>query len=366
VEANVVRSTLADETNWASRVIAQRPTSPILNGLLIEAMTDNTLRLSAAGPSSSSSTTIEGEVIVPGSAVVPGKLLAAITHLLPQKPVSLKLDDTKLILSCGKSNFTIPTFPLDEYPALPQQPDQIGTITGEEFTEAVGQVAFAAAKDDVHPILTGVQIKCIDHELTLIATDRYRLAVKKVPWKGATREPFLLKARNLTEITKPAYPGMVQLSLDNSTTLFGVTAGTRRSTMTMLDNSNFPDVERLMPTDGSTSITFNIAEMVEAVKRVRLVMDRPNQPLRFTFGNDEVLLAAEGGPAASASETVAGQLEGERVIVAFNPDYLVEGLLALGDQTGRLQLNGPTRPVLLDAPADKSYNHVLMPVRVEN
>lgn len=363
MEAQVARSTLAEEVSWVSRVIPPRPSNLIHNGLLIEAE-GNYLRFSGSDGSSASTTTIEANGVTPGAVVVPGRLLAAIATSLPQKPVSIKLDGSKLAFTCGRSEFSLPTSPLEEYPKMPDQPDQIGILAGQEFSDSIWQVAFAAAKEDALHMLTGVQLRCTATDITLIATDRYRLAVKKVPWNGTAREPFLLRAKTLTEFSRPVSPNPVGLSLDPGTTLFGVTTGTRRSTMQMLDGDAYPNVMQLMPTTGVLTVTFDVAELVDAVKRVRLVMERPTQSLKLTFGNDEILLTAAGAT-SNAVEAVDATIAGERMEVGFNPEYLVDGLAALAGETGRFRLNTPAKPVLLDAPEDASYRHVLMPVRVD-
>ena len=366
MEIQVARGTFAEEVSWVSRVIPQRPISPILNGIFIETRHDGKMILSATDQSAASSTIVDADILIHGRIVVPGKLLALIAGSLPQKPVSLKENGTKLTISCGRTEYTVPTLPIAEYPILPDQPDQIGTLAGEEFSDAVLQTVFAAAKDDTVPALAGTQIRCSETEITLISTDRYRLAVKKVPWTGQPREPFLLRARALADIAKPSSPNPVILSLNPNSTLFGVTSGVRRSTMPMLASQAFPDVERLIPTSGTTTVEVDISELVDAVKRVRLVMDRPSQPIKLQFENGEILVSANSGPDASASERVTAKIDGDDIEIAFNPEYLVEGLSALAGPMARFRFIGSSKPSLLDAPEDESYRHVLMPVRLSS
>lgn len=367
MEAVIVRNTLAEETTWVTRVIPQRPISPILNGLHISAGADGDLRFAATDNSAASSTVVEGEVLEAGDVVVPGKLLASIAGLLPQKQVTLKTKGSKLTVTCDRSDFSLPTFSVEDYPKPPAQyPDSAGTIIGSVFSDAVAQVTFAAAKDETLPVLTGVKIKCSDEYLTLVATDRLRLAVKKIAWDGAAREPILTRARLLADFAKPASSHPVEMSIDNVASLFGLVTGPHRSTMPLMDSSTYPDVERLVPIDaGTTVVEADIAELADAVKRVSLVTDdRSHQPIRLTFGNEEIHLVAGGGADADASEAVQGIMTGERVETAFNPNFLLDALLALSGDTVRIQLAGPSRAVLLTAPDDDTYQHVLMPVKV--
>jgi DNA polymerase III subunit beta len=366
MEIRVDRGAFAEEVGWASRVISARPTSPILNGIHISTTEDGQLKLGATDQSASSQTTLEADVVEPGAVVVPGKLLTLIAAALPSQPVHLKTDGTRLMIACGRANFDLPTSPLDGYPPLPEQPDQIGTLAGEEFSDAVMQVVFAAAKDETLPILAGVQVRCTDTDITMLATDRYRLAVKTVPWKGQARDPFLPRAKSLAELAKPSSSDPITLSLDSGNTLFGVTAGSRRSTMPMLDGATYPDVGKLIPAGGTIKVETEIAELIDSVQRVRLVLQRPNQSIRLKFSDGEILIEANGDTDTYASEIIPAKIDGDPMQVAFNPGYLVEGLGALAGETARFQFNGSTRPSLLDAPEDESYRHVLMPVRLEN
>ena len=112
-----------------------------------------------------------------GSALVSGRLLAEISRNLPGKPVQLTSDGGRAVLTCGSATFNLLTMPEDEYPALPEMPPAAGTIGSDAFATAVAQTAVAAGRDDTLPSLTGVRIEIEGDTLTLISTDRYRLAV---------------------------------------------------------------------------------------------------------------------------------------------------------------------------------------------
>ena len=138
------------------------------------------LRLRRLGPGDRAGHTEE-----PGSALVSGRLLAEISRSLPAKPVHITAEDGRAVLTCGSATFTLLTMPEDEYPALPEMPPAAGTIGSDAFATAVSQSATAAGRDDTLPALTGVRIEIDGETLTLVSTDRYRLAVRELRWNPA-------------------------------------------------------------------------------------------------------------------------------------------------------------------------------------
>src|SRR5258708_26194323 len=150
--------------------------------------------------------TIEEE----GSVLVSGRLLAEISRSLPARPVQITSEGGKAVLSCGSATFTLLTMPEEEYPALPEMPQAAGSVGSDAFASAVSQSATAAGRDDTLPALTGVRIESEGDILTLISTDRYRLAVRELRWTPARPDlsaAVLVPARALAETARSLTSG---------------------------------------------------------------------------------------------------------------------------------------------------------------
>ena len=184
----VERDVLAGAVGWASRALPSRPVIPVLSGLLLEAAADG-LTLSCFDYEVSARVEVAAEVAEPGTVLVPGRLLAEITRSLPSLPVEFADDPEGVGLTCGSASFTLVTLPLEEYPDLPELPQIAGTVDGGMLAAAIGQVAPAASRDDTLPMLTGVNIEVEGETMTLVATDRYRLAVRDLPWSPVPPRP---------------------------------------------------------------------------------------------------------------------------------------------------------------------------------
>jgi DNA polymerase-3 subunit beta len=372
VKFRLDRDALADSVAWAARTLPSRPSMPMLAGLLVEAEGSG-LTLSSFDYEVSGRVAVPADVDEPGRVLVSGRLLADIARSLPAAQVTVSADDHRVEVTCGRSNFTLPTLPVEDYPTLPDMPSSTGSVGGGALAEAVGQVAVAAGRDDTLPTLTGIRVEIVGEQVTLAATDRYRLAVRSFAW--APERPdldtaALVPARTLADTAKTlAGCETVQLSLAGSGAgegLMGFEGDGRRTTTRLLDGE-FPKYRALLPAESSSIASVDTAVLIDAVKRVSLVAER-NTPVRLTFAADQVVLRAGAGEDAQATESIAGGLEGEPVEIAFNPAYLLDGLGAVGATTTALSFTSSTRPAVLTAggePANaSSYRYLLMPVRM--
>ena len=196
----VERDVLADAVTWTARTLPTRPPAPVLAGVRIEADAVGTIGLSSFDYEVSARSEIPAEVVEPGTVLVSGRLLAEISRALPAKPVDFAVEGNKVIVTCGASRFTLLTMPVEDYPALPAMPELSGTVSGDELTHAVAQVTVAASRDDTLPLLTGVRMEIDGDKVTLLATDRYRLAMRELTWSPAATDAShvaLIPARQL-------------------------------------------------------------------------------------------------------------------------------------------------------------------------
>jgi DNA polymerase-3 subunit beta len=375
VKLRVERDVLAEAVTWAARALPSRPPVPVLAGLLLDATADGVLRLSSFDYEVSARVEVPAEVLDGGTVLVSGKLLADICRSLPGKPVDVATDGSRVSLTCGASRFTLLTMPVEEYPTLPTMPDGSGTVTGDVFSQAVAQVTVAASRDETLPILTGVRMEIEGENLTLLSTDRYRLAMRTLTWRPTSPDVStvaLVRARTLSEVSKALGSGSdVTLALSTAgggTELIGFEAGGRRTTSLLVDGE-YPKVRSLFPAESPTYAVVDAHLLIEAVRRVALVAER-NTPVRLSFTDGAITLEAGQGEDAQASEAVEASLVGEELSIAFNPQFLLDGLGALTTQFARLSFTLASKPAVISGQAeaegddDETYRYLLMPVRL--
>ncbi|MGA0567777.1 DNA polymerase III subunit beta [Rathayibacter sp. KR2-224] len=370
------RDVLSEAVSFTVKLLPQRTTLPILSGILITT-TDAGISLSAFDYEVSAQTEISANVEEPGTILVSGRLLAEIASKLPNAPVTFATEDNRIVVSCGTANFTLLSMPVEEYPTLPQISGESGVVPADEFSEAVAQVAVAASRDDVTPVITGVQLEISENRLSLVATDRYRVAVREIDWDGSIgqSEPStaLVPARTLQEIGKTfGHNGNITVTLvaKDDRELIAFTAE-KKTVTSLLIKGNFPPVKRLFPESVDNYAVINTADLIEATRRVSLVLER-EAALRFTFTSDGLTLEAIGSEQAQASESIDALLTGDDTIVSLKPQFLLDGLSAVHSEFVRISFtktDNPNKPgpVLITSQTSKeqagsdSYRYLLQP-----
>src|SRR2546421_3074072 len=182
VKFRVERDALADAVAWTAKSLPSRPSVPVLAGVMLR-VSGGRLTVSGFDYEVSSQVGTEVQSDADGAALVSGRLLAEITKAWRAKPVDVAAVGSPLELVCGSARFTLPTMPVEDYPTLPEMPETAGAVDAAVFAGAVAQVAVAAGRDDTLPLLTGVRVELEGSTMTLLATDRYRLAIKELEWR---------------------------------------------------------------------------------------------------------------------------------------------------------------------------------------
>ena len=372
----VNRDVFSEAVSFAVKLLPQRTTLPILSGVLIEA-TDEGLTLSSFDYEVSARTQITADVDEPGRVLVSGKLLAEIASRLPNAPVRFSTEDNKITIACGTGHFTLSSMPVEEYPTLPQISERVGTLKAELFSAAIAQVAVAASRDDVTPVITGVQLEVSQNNISLVATDRYRVAVRDIEWdageSGVESATALVPAKTLVEVGKTfGNSGEISVAITSTDERELIAFQADKKTVTsLLIKGNFPPVRRLFPETVDNFAVMNTAELIEAVRRVSLVLER-EAALRFTFTTEGVTLEAIGSEQAQASETIDAFLTGDDTVVSLKPQFLIDGLSSVHSEFVRISFTkteNPNKPgpVLItsqsskDQPGSDNYKYLLQP-----
>lgn len=388
VSFRVARDDLGNAVAWVARSLPTKATQPVLRAMVITA-SDEGLELAGFDYEISTRVRIPAEIAESGRIAVAGKLMSEIVNTLPNKPVDLQVDGSKLLLACGSSRFELPLIPLDDYPQLPNLPEVTGTIDPSLFVDAVTQVASAAGRDDTLPMLTGVHIEIDGENVKLAATDRFRLAMRTLEWNPAgaqTRAKLLVPAKSLQDNARTLDTSLgepVEIAVGTGENiggegLFGLHSASRETTTRMLD-AEFPNIQPLLPKTHTSLASVEIAPLQDAIRRVSLVTDR-NAQIRMEFSDGQVVLSAGGNDSGHAEEAIRCAFSGrDSLIIAFNPGYLKDGLGVVRTERVVFGFTEPSRPAILipepdelpEADADgnfptpqTNFTYLLMPVRL--
>ena len=375
VKFQVNRDVLSDAVSFAVKLLPQRTTLPILSGVLVSAE-GSTVTLSSFDYEVSARTSITADVTENGTVLVSGRLLADIASRLPNAPVEFTTHEGKIAVRCGSARFTLSSMPVEEYPSLPVVDGASGVLPGDVFSDAIAQVAVAASRDDVTPVITGAQLEITGNRLSLVATDRYRVAVREIDWQStavADGVTALVPARTLSEIGKIfAHAATITVTIMSGGDRELIAFSADQKTVTsLLIKGNFPPVKRLFPESVDNYAVMNTAELIESTRRVQLVLER-DAALRYSFSDDGLTLEAIGSENAQASETIDAHLTGDDTMVSLKPQFLIDGLSAVHSEFVRISFtktDNPNKPgpVLItsqsskDQPGTDNYRYLLQP-----
>jgi DNA polymerase-3 subunit beta len=354
---------LVEALGSAGRAVSNRGGAmPVLSGIRAQ-LTGNALQLTG----SDTDLTIEVAITVNGESdgvvVLPGKLAGEIVRALPPGAVVVDIDEEEATIISGRAEFTIRILPAEEYPRLPEPTGDPLTIDASNLALALKQVVTAASSDDARPILTGVLLAAEEGGLRLVATDSYRLAVRDLPGAAVLSEgqQVLVPSRALSELARVlAGAENVELRLGERDASFQV--GTIRLT-TRLIEGEFPNYRGLIPATYPNRLTVGREALLEAVRRVKL-MAREATPVRMVMRTDGLELVAITQDVGQAHEELDAKYEGTELTVAFNPEYLLDGIeVTLGDEVVVSTLDA-LKPAVIRSTDGGDFLYLLMPVRV--
>ncbi|HET9058402.1 MAG TPA: DNA polymerase III subunit beta [Acidimicrobiales bacterium] len=314
--------------------------------------------------------TISTEVTVSGltdgTVVAPGRLLTDIVRALEPGAVTLDGDEDELRVSAGRSQFTLRPYRAGDFPHLAAASGETVSLSTAGLAEALRQVVRAASSEDTRPVLTGVLMAAEADGLRLVATDSYRLAVRDLPGaKGVLLEgqKVLVPSRALAELQRllGGDAGAVEIQLGAHDVRFGV--GNVRMT-TRLIEGEFPPYRQLIPVSYPNRLVIGREPFLDAIRRVRLVARDVTTPARIALRSGTVQLSVITNDWGQASEEIDAKYEGAEMTIAFNPQYLAEGVEAITGDEVLLETIDALKPATLRPTESKDYVYLLMPVRV--
>lgn len=356
------RDVLLEALSTTGRAVGGRAGNVALSGLHLELEGDS-LRVTGSDLdlTISQNLTVAGDT--DGVVVIPSKLIADIVRALGPGAVDVVVEGDEVQITAGRSEFSMRTIPADDFPRLGQPEGDEVTLNAADLSAALKQVVKAASGDDSRPILTGVLLAAEGEGLRLVSTDSYRLAVRDLPGTSVLSgdQSVLVPSRALAELNRVfGDHESVALRLGERDASFEV-GGTQ--VVTRLIEGEFPNYRGLIPDTYPNELTVNRAELLDAVRRVRL-MAQEATPIRLNMRADGLELVAVTQDVGQAQEALDASYNGDELTVAFNPDYLIDGIEVTPGEEITLQTVDPLKPAVMRGADSADFLYLLMPVRV--
>jgi len=374
MKLTVSQAQLAHGLGVVSRAVSPRSTLPVLNNILI-ATDEGRLRLSANNLELGITCWIGAQIEEEGSITVPARILSDLVSTLPGDKVNLSLTQRTqtLNLQSGTSNFELKGIDAQEFPPMPVPDLSSGVeLNVANFKEMIRQVSFAASTDEARPVLQGVLMEIDGNQITLAATDGFRISVRTAELSSALANPVkvIIPARSLSELARVAMDG-------NQTVTMVVPEGRNQAIfhlkdaelVTLLIEGSFPDYRAIIPRSFKTRTVISSAEFLKACRQGEIIARQEDNVIRMH------ILPQEGGPGViefttRSEETGSGEvvvdanIEGSELLIAFNVRFLAEVLEVINTPNTILETNANNTPGLITPVGDENYRHVIMPMHL--
>ncbi len=369
---SVLQENLARSLNIIAKAVDSNPPLPVLANVLLETE-DSRLKLSATNLELSVSVWIGAKVEQAGSITLPARTFSELVSSLSRERVDLCLDSSShtVHLRCGVQSSNIRGIDADEFPPINHNENADLYLAGETLREMITQTAFAAAREQNRPILTGVYLQLEGKVMTLAAADGYRLAVRTADIEEdfSERQDMVIPARTMSEIARIIEDDHeVGISLPaqrNSVTVFLPNI----LISSQLLDGRFPDFASIIPRSHITSTVMYTSDLLQVCQRAEIfARDNANsanlhvKPAQNPGEPSEVLIAGKSAERGDSEGLLDATAEGEALDISFNIRYLIEVLRVIREERVVFQSNGPENPGVLRPENREDFTHVIMPM----
>jgi DNA polymerase-3 subunit beta len=360
------RDILVEALSAASRVVATRLIGAS-SGILLS-LSGNHLTVTGTDLDITVRTTVDVIGLEDGSSVVPARLIVDAVRSLEAGAVTISSSDENVEVSLGRAKFSLRTFSVMDFPKLPPVTGALTSVKAQDLIQGINQVVRAAANDDARPLLTGVLFTTDNNTLRLIATDSYRLAVRDVPGvEGIGGEhDLLVPARALQELQRAATSLLddaeIGVALTDAEICFVVGS---TSIASRLIDGNYPSVLQLIPASYPNQLRIAKDTLLVSLKRAKLLAKDSTSSVRLTMKEKSVEIRTQSHDAGDVEDNVDADYNGEEMTIAFNPNFLIDGIEAVPGDEVVLEMSDSVRPAMVHGIEDVRFRYLLMPVRVQ-
>ena len=368
MKIQTTRTGLLDRVLFASRAISPKVSSFILNGIMLDA--DEELTVYSTDLETSIKSTMKVKIIEKGKVIVPARIFINILKSLKESKVELELDKStnQIKIACENAFFTLNTLSLEEYPCFPEiKKENYLKINLNKFKNLVSKAQKAASIDESRAILTGVLLEVEEGVLSMVATDSYRLSlVKEKIDAGRPPKGVVIPAKVLDSIVKSEYKDSdIEINIEENQISFYLEGDDKKKDIIVsrLLSGKFPEYKQLIPQSSKHNIIIDKEKMLDVVKRISSI-SQDNIPVKLTIDKGRVTVSMNIREIGSSSEDFEVSYGEERLEIAFNPEFLIDGINMMDEKNIILSIEEPLKPILIKPEKNKDFIYLLMPIRV--
>ena len=366
MKLTIEKNRLLQIINTVSKGMSSRSTLPVFAGIYIEATVDGVI-FQTTDLEISIKHIAEALVEKRGATVVPGKLFNDIIKSLPDAAITLNQESDKLAITCLDSSFNIATMNPIDFPTFPQVvAEKTVVLPTKAVSESVKKVSKAVSRDESRAVLTGIFLKAEGKQLQFVSTDSYRLAVSRFQLDEALSESLnlIIPGTVFEEVTRLS-SGEEELQIGESENQILFKFGTTTFISRKIEG-NYPNYEQIIPQQHLMSAKVHTSSFLDAVRRAA-VLAHNHGSVRFIVDPDAqfIEIITRTQDVGSSKERIQADIEGERLEIGFNHQYIMDGLNAIDTDEVIFEAQTPLKPGIFKTMGDDFYFYLTMPVRLD-
>jgi len=356
---------LNNSVNIVQKAVSTKTTLPILKGILLEA-SNNKLKLVGNDLDIGIENTIDCEVIEEGSIVISSKLFGDIIRKLPDADVMIEVDSSNNVtIKCQNSEFKLIGQSSLEFPELPYiEKDNNYLISQDLLKNMIRQTIFATSQDETRPILTGVLIETNENNISMVAIDGYRLALRKAYINTNITNKAVIPNKTLNEVIRIIgndCDGDVEISFTDKHILFTIN---ETKIISRLLEGEFINYKQIIPKECKSKVLVKTNDLLDSIERASLLAKEGKNNLIKLSIKDDIIDISSNVEIGSVKELVNIKLEGEDIEIGFNSKYLIEALKVIDSESIIMEFTTSVSPCIIKPSDNNNYTYLVLPVRL--
>lgn len=373
MKASFLSENINKKLPFVNHAVSNRSQLPILLNLLLTARKGK-IFINATDLEIGIETSVSANIEEEGGVTVPARVFFELVSNIPRGKILLYTKGENLILESDKTKTLFQTMPQEDFPKLYEEKgERIAIIKKNILEKDFTKIVFAASQDSGRPALSGVLIKKEKEGkkggFLLVATDGYRLSLKKEVETArenmGEETAFLVPSRLIKELVSLKEEEDIEIyaSRKNNQVLF-----VQNETVLVgrLIEAEFPNYEKIIPTDFSTRATVDKKELQSAVKTSAIFARETTNIIKFSLEKNKIIISASAPSVGESTIEVGAKIDGEENEIAFNARYLLELLGNIDEETIVFEMSGPLNPGVFKIAGDPTFFHIIMPIRVQS
>lgn len=368
MKLTIKRDSLIYAIQNVQRAISPKSPLHVLTGIFFQCE-DGTVKLTATDMELSIKSTVQANTIENGSMVIPARYIAELAKKLPDLPIEIETlgEGNLAVIRYGQSEFHVNCYSAKDFPSFPTPKREFSfSMKLEEFKNIVRKVIYAVSNDDSRPVFTGVSFEIEGSAATLVATDTFRLALKKFKINNDSGQEIInviVPGKTFSEAVRVmGNSEKIKITLSKNHIVFETEDTTIAS---RLISGRFPSYRQVIPENFISHVRASISEMLESADRASLLAGERNSLIMFQTMKNGIVISVRSDN-GWIREDIAAAVEGENLDIFLNVRYLCDVLRSCEGEEIVMKLTGPYSPALLTSPEDSEYMAIIVPARIKN